>query len=125
MREVRKKMTSGSTAYPRVKTRRDTSMPPKREHRRRRVGDGPARPVWHGESSTAVRRVIQFRIPHSMRRLSDNEPGSSGLPTAERHGGPEHAGEAGAGEISEPNAPQDPRDRVKVRLPQIQSRSGY
>ena len=26
--------------------------------------------------------------------------GSSGLPTAERHGGPEHAGKAGAGEIS-------------------------
>src|SRR3954470_2647849 len=53
MREVRKKMTSGSTAYPRVKTRRDTSMPPKRVHRRRRVDDGPARPVWHGESSIA------------------------------------------------------------------------
>jgi hypothetical protein len=28
------------------------------------------------------------------------EPGSSGLPTAERHGGPEHAGKAEAGEIS-------------------------
>jgi hypothetical protein len=49
-----------------------------------------------------------------MRRLSDNEPGSSGLPTTERHGGPQHAGEAEAGEISEPNAPQDPRDKVKV-----------
>src|SRR3954470_9243198 len=81
---------------------------------RNRSGDRVARPDRHGQGYTAVRRVIQFRIPHSMRRLSDNEPGSSGLPTAERHGGPEHAGEAEAGEISEPNVPQDPCDKVKV-----------
>src|SRR4051794_33066498 len=53
MREVRKKMTSGSTAYPRGKPRRDTSMPSKRGPRRRRVGEGAARPAWQGESSTA------------------------------------------------------------------------
>ena len=54
MREVRKQTTSGSTAYPRTKVRRDTSMPPKRSHRRRHVGDGPARPARYGESWNAL-----------------------------------------------------------------------
>jgi hypothetical protein len=109
-------MCPGRPAYRRSKDHKGESCRPelKVTGSRNRSGDRVASPDRHGQGYTAVRRVIHFRIPHSMRRLSDNEPGSSGLPTAERHEGPEHAGEAEAGEISEPNAPQDPRDKVKV-----------
>ena len=68
-----------------------------------------------------VCRETVHRIPVADRRFSGNEPGSSGLPTVERHGGPQPAGEAGAGEVSKPNAPQDPRGMVKATLLQVQS----
>src|SRR3954452_7606946 len=51
------------------------------------------------------------------------EPGSSGLPTAERHGGPQHAGEAGAAQVSQANVPPDPHGTARGRLLEAQSRS--
>ena len=39
--------------------------------------------------------------------------------------GPQHAGEAGAGQVSQPNAPRDPRGRARAGLREAQSRSGY
>ena len=39
--------------------------------------------------------------------------------------GPQHAGEAGAGQVSQPNAPRDPRGTVRAELLEAQSRSGY
>jgi hypothetical protein len=42
-----------------------------------------------------VRWIIRGPIPSARRRFSGSEPGSSVLPTAERHGGPEHGGKAG------------------------------
>ena len=35
--------------------------------------------------------------------------------------GPQHAGEAGAGQDSQPNAPQDPRGKVRAGLLEAQS----
>src|SRR6516165_2610314 len=75
-----------------------------------------------------VRRVCRatvHRIPVPDRKFSGNEPGSSGSPTVERHGGPQPAGEAEAGDVSKPNAPPDPRGMVKATLLQVQSRSGH
>jgi hypothetical protein len=77
MREVRKKMTSGSTTYPRVKARRDTSKPPKRVRRRSRIGDDPARPVWQGESHSA-----SIPISSSIWRDSPMTTSSAGSPTS-------------------------------------------
>ena len=39
--------------------------------------------------------------------------------------GPKHAGEAGAGQVSQPNVPRDPRGRVRAGLLEVQSRSGH
>ena len=39
--------------------------------------------------------------------------------------GPKHAGEAGAGQVSYPNVPQDPRGMVRAELLEAQFRSGY
>jgi hypothetical protein len=39
--------------------------------------------------------------------------------------GPQHAGVAGAGQVSYPNVPQDPRGKVRAGLLEAQSRSGY
>src|SRR5262249_2175209 len=80
---------------------------PRREARVARPGLNCSKPVCC---------VTDHRIPSGRRRLSGNKPGSSGLPTVERHGGPEHAGKAEAGEVGEPNAPQDPRGMVKAGL---------
>ena len=52
------------------------------------------------------------------------EPGSFGLPTTERYGGPQHAEDAENDEVSEIMAPPDPRGMVKARLLKVQSRSG-
>ena len=54
-----------------------------------------------------------------------SEPGPSGSPTVERHGGPQHAGEAGTCDVSEARVPQGPRGKVKAKLPEVQSRSGH
>ena len=35
--------------------------------------------------------------------------------------GPQHAGEAGAGQVSYPNVPQDPRGKVRAELLEAQS----
>ena len=69
-----------------------------------------------GANTAMVCQVTNHRIPISDRRFSGNEPGSSGSPTVERHGEPQHAGEAGAGEVSKPNALQDPHGMVKALL---------
>lgn len=60
-----------------------------------------------------VRRVTPQCIPFPERRPSGNGPGSSGLPTTERYGGPQHAGEAGRAGARPAKAPQDPRGRVE------------
>jgi len=39
--------------------------------------------------------------------------------------GPQHAGEAGAGEVSEPNVPRDSRGMVRAILLEAQSRSEH
>ena len=74
-----------------------------------------------GANTAMVCQVTNHRIPISDRRFSGNEPGSSGSPTVERHGGPQPAGEAGAGDVSKPNAPQDQRGMVKATLLQVQA----
>ena len=74
-----------------------------------------------GANTAMVCQVTNHRIPISDRRFSGNEPGSSGSPTVERHGEPQHAGEAGAGEVSKPNALQDPHGMVKALLLEVQS----
>ena len=40
-----------------------------------------------------------YRIPIPDRKFSGQEPGSSGSPRVERHGGPQHAGKAEAGDV--------------------------
>jgi len=52
-------------------------------------------------------------------------PGSSNLPTAESHGGPEHVGEAGGRETILPEDLQDPPGKVKAGLLEAQSRLGH
>jgi IS605 OrfB family transposase len=78
-----------------------------------------------GHCERSVCRVTFHHIPIPDRRFSDSEPGPSGSPTVERHGGPQHAGKAGAGDVSKPNAPQGSRGMAKARLLEVQSRSGY
>ena len=51
--------------------------------------------------------------------------GHPAYPRSKGTGDHQHAGEAGAGDVSEPNAPQDPRGMVKAALLQVQSRSGH
>src|SRR5436190_1064921 len=75
-----------------------------------------------GANTAMVCQVTNHRIPISDRRFSGNEPGSSGSPTVERHEEPQHAGEAGAGEVSKPNALQDPHGMVKALLLEVRAR---
>src|SRR5262249_37103774 len=53
------------------------------------------------------------------------KPGSTDLPTVERHGGPEHVSKAGNRIVSIATDPQDPRGMVKARLLEDQSWPEY